>query len=53
MPPTHERADRLIGLLADHDYVSWRYYPQRRGGGHPAKSERYLDEADHRYVRSI
>ena len=24
--PTHESADRLIGLLADYDYVSWRYY---------------------------
>jgi hypothetical protein len=24
--PTHERADRLIGLLADYDYVSLRYY---------------------------
>lgn len=24
--PTHERADRLIGLPADDDYVSLRYY---------------------------
>jgi hypothetical protein len=23
--PTHERADRLIGLLADYDYLSLRY----------------------------
>jgi hypothetical protein len=24
--PTKDRADRLVGLLADHRYVSMRYY---------------------------
>jgi hypothetical protein len=26
LPPTRDRADHLVGLLADYDYSSLRYY---------------------------